>query len=181
MLLLLVAYLANCDDTIVYQVNCKACGSKSCFDVTGGVFNTLNFATTQTSCSTFNTLLSQITNMNTVAPATITVTCGGNCSDFGYQINSPTTNAQFTTCDSQSPTVGNNLLILMTSLYQIGTGTSNTISWECGTNVGLIVGVVVGAVALCIIIGVSCYCWRRSKRNKADLAEINMSTRPIIT
>lgn len=61
MLLLLVAYLANCDDTIVYQVNCKACGSKSCFDVTGGY--TLNFATTQMSCSTFNNQLSQITNI----------------------------------------------------------------------------------------------------------------------
>lgn len=70
----------------------------------------------------------------------------------------------------------------MTNLYQIGTGTSNTLSWECTIiNVGLIVGVVVGVVALCVIIGVSCYCWRRSKRNKADLAEINMSTRPIIT
>ena len=174
MLLLLAAYLANCD-SIVYQVNCTACGSQYCFNVTGGVFNTLNFATTTTSCSSFNYQLSQITNMNTVAPATITVTCGGGCSGFGYQVSSPTTNTLFTTCASQSPTVGKNLLQLLNNLYQIGTSSSNIFSWECETiNVGLIAGLVVGLVALCVIIGVSCYCWRRSKRNKANFSGNNM-------
>lgn len=113
--------------------------------------------------------------MKSVAPATITFTCGGNCSNFGYQVNSPTTNTQFNTCDSQSPTVGDALGQLLIDLYYISTGINlSSISLECDTttiNVGLIVGVVVGVVALCVIIGVCCYCCRRSKRNKADQYE----------
>lgn len=164
MLLLCVVFLAKSDIVEIYQIDCtSSCGYAGCFTITGGIFDTSIFYTNQYSCGQFVAELINITQRSiSWSNATITVTCGENCSTLGFQVTNPS--LYYYSCSSD---VGTSLALLLSKLYNYGHVETKSISWSCITGsfnlVGLIIGVICGAVAL-IVIGVIYCCWRRSRR-----------------